>query len=62
MLQHVYVIPQLHYYTLFCAEGVSLAVIPYAERGLPALVRLPPSIHTIHTLGGIFAMYIVTHV
>ena len=57
MLQHAYIIPQLHYYTLFRAAGVSLAVTPYAERGLLALVRLPPS---IHTLGRIFAMYIVT--
>ena len=34
-------------YTLFCAEGVSLAVMPYVEKGLPALMRLLPSIHTL---------------
>ena len=58
MLQHAYIIPQLHYYTLFCAAGVSLAVMPYAEMGLLALVRLPPS---IHTLGRNFGMYIYSY-
>ena len=56
---HVYEIPQLLYYTLFRTEGVvSLSVTPYTERGLPALVRLLPS---IHTLGRIFAMYICSY-
>ena len=46
MLQHVYVIPQLHYYTLFHAEGIAITCCN-ALRGKESTG--PHEITAIHT-------------